>query len=642
MTLPTIQNVSRRRAHGYNVRIGSRLYRLVQHPDLDAIIDTALPQPPRVDTAANPEDLRPEAGAIWSMVGWNGGEGQAFFHREASSPTRFWDSRGIDTSPPEPGRPNHLRLLPATASIHATTATNLHLAHDGTALYVTDGTTIFRSTDPLAAAPTFTDDDPHAAEAATTVEHIAPLGSKLYAALGANGIHERDGAWAHWSDLQAVKVWGVKGRVLASTGAALYEAAAAAGSTLLHTLASGETWTDITDAGDFILAAATDGTIYAFTLNEDSGAITLATRTPVTPSESINAIDFHPAGLIFFATEEAVSSGTIGRFYRAALTETGQLSFTAIIRQWGDLTTTSDHTPSFVTHHRESAYVGLQDETGSAHLWRYDLETAGRVRHLDLGGAGSIPSILVHSNRFFATRAGVGLFRESDSTFASTGYIITSLADHFTAERKNWSAVTIDVPTVNGGVVEFFYSTNTDAILDPNHSSWIRARKIVIARGENRVSFSARSRYLAAKIVLTPAENNTDTPSVNSFAFHSFAGSPEVILDIPVNVSDEIHIPGLRRIRAHRLGSDVYSTLRNIEGTLREVVLFDPHETLFGFVEKVTTPIPLPMSARGTRTRVSVVRVRAVRTGQIAVSPSSEAMGLDTMGITILGGVASA
>jgi hypothetical protein len=643
MPMPTTATVTRTRSFGYQVRIGNRLFRLAQLAGADTRITTATPQPPRIDTAQNPEDIRSEAGVIFSLSDFKGGEGQAFIHRPNSTPDRFWASDGLDVAPPRPGEPASVRLLPTTASIRTNSGTNTFLAHDGAALYLSDDSSIYRSTNPLAAIPSFTTENPGGDPVA-----LATLGSHVYVALGSDGIARRDGTWSAWSTLQATNLWAVKGRIIAASNQALYEAKAGAGSTLLHTLAAPHTWVGAIEAGEYILAAATDGTVYAFTLEEDTATLRLFSRTSVSPHAAITSISSHPSGLVFYGTCEPTSGGgCVGRFFRSGITAQGTLSFATLIRTWGDRTSTIHHHPTAITRYEESMVFGVDDSdepslAAVSHLWRYDLETTGRVRYFAAPSSGPVVSLLPHAGRLFFTHNGpvtATLQRSSNTAFVSSGYLISPLADHFTAQVKNWAEVLVDIQQLNGGIIEIWYSPEQAAIHNPLHPSWRLARRITRDDQTDGRAISEVSRYLAIKIVLLATQDASASPFLLSFSTRSFSGPSDLILDLPINVSDELNIPFLRRLRAPRLGHRVYDTLRGIEGTNQEVSLFSPPETLYGYVEQVETPIPA-LTVQGSRTLVSMVRVRARRTGSISSSSTDSGLGLEPLGIAPMGGTA--
>jgi len=315
--LPTKVNVARPEAWGYQalLEFGSTaadsLYlRTAFGPGRTGRVETDSEIDQGIQSRETPEDFRTEEGKVYSRDDLSGGEGLDRAQRrdgEDFDHTRYFDSRNVSVTPCRSQDPQVVKLLHDTSILRAKTDTNLYVATIGNVLYMSNGTSVDRTADPIAASPTWSVEDPSAAEANTTVDGLAALGDELYAAMDAIGIHKRDnaGVWAHWSDLAAVTLHSAKERLIASVGAALYEAGATTTSTLLHTLKAGETWNDVVDAGSAVLAAASDGYVYTFA--EEEGALVLKGQTFFEGEvpKSLGAAQ----GLVFIGTSQATTTG---------------------------------------------------------------------------------------------------------------------------------------------------------------------------------------------------------------------------------------------------------------------------------------------------------------------------------------------
>ncbi len=89
--------------------------------------------------------------------------------------------------------------------------------------------------------------------------------------------------------------------------------------------------------------------------------------------------------------------------------------------------------------------------------------------------AGYIEGITQSDGKFISVVESVGVYQES-STYESTGYLITSAADFFTAESKQFVGAEISTFSLpNNTSVELFYSTKFEALDDPNDGSFIKA-----------------------------------------------------------------------------------------------------------------------------------------------------------------------
>lgn len=644
MPLPTTSTVSRPRAFGFGARLDDLYLRLAVGPDRVLDIQTAPLQAQRLNTAANPEDFRNEFGQLFSRSDFTAGEGLAFAHRrdgDDSDVARYWDSSGIDVSPAEPGAPPRLRLLYATELSDPSANANLHLAWDGTALYMSSGTTVRRSTNPSDDLPVFADDDPHAGEGAVTVNDLCAVGSSVYAALGAQGIHKRSGgAWAHLSATAAVNVWSAKGYLLASTGTVLSKVDQATGvSTTIVTLPAGLTWLDVVDAGAAILAAASDGYIYAITV-DGTGAFTLRAQSLVDAPQIPYALGVGPGGafVMFGTCENTPSGGCIGRLWRASLDSSAYvLTDAALIRQWGDQTSEVDASMRRIFTAGSSVFVGVQDAEDASHLWRYDAVTAGRSRHLSAGGGGMIVDGLALDGRLFFTVEEAGLRRENVGTYESNGWLMSPLADFFTADAKSWAGALLDhtLPPADSRV-ELFYTTDAEALGDPDSDSWVRAKNVSgRVDSTETVLIDVSGRFLAGMVRLYSATSLVETPEVRSFSYRAYPGPGDVIVTLPVNVSDQIDIPHRRRIVARGHGRRVYDELKGREGTYAELELVHVGEVLQGLVEQVSTPMQ-QLSERGSALMVSIVRFRGRRSSDSSLSDSL--FGVGSLGVMFLGG----
>ena len=407
-------------------------------------INTAPLQAQAIQTSETPEDFQQEFGQIYSRSDFAGGSGLDKAHRRNAGPNdfqRYWDSKGIDVfSGKEVGQEYKVSLLHDTAELSNTTETNLYMQELGGSIFFADADVLKRIDSPLDASPSVTSET--APSAGNDITGMAVLGTRLY--LVANGIiYERTAASTysvHNNHKTFIKIWSMKGRLVGSdTSGHLHEVTGTGNPPTMKELPTGAVWTDVADGGAVVLACATDGYIYSFA--DESSTLTLKGQTYV-EGEVPNAID-SAQGLIFYGTYQNTASGKIGRLYVAEITNANSLYVLVnaqLIKQWGDGTTTLNQAPYKIISTRDSIYTGIIDSASKTNLWRYYLPTGGIARDLEFGESGIVDSIAVFSDRLFTTVSGGGLYREQ-TTYVSTGYIITPLADFFTSEKKTvcWS-----------------------------------------------------------------------------------------------------------------------------------------------------------------------------------------------------------
>jgi len=345
-------------------------------------------------------------------------------------------------------------------------------------------------------------------------------------------------------------LWSMKGRLVASaTDGKLHEVAATSSPPTMKELPSGSSWTDVADGGAVVLATADDGYIYSFA--DESSTLTLKGQTFV-EGEIPNAIDA-AQGFIFYGTYQSTASGKIGRLYRAEITNSNSLFVLVnaqLIKQWGDGSTTLDQSPYKIISTRDSIYTGIVDSASKTNLWRYYLPTGGIARDLEFAESGIVEGLAVFSDRLFATVSGGGLYRES-TNYVSTGYVITPLADFFTSEKKQWVGAKLNTNVVTSGSVKLFTSTIAADINNPDSSTWAEQVSIFSGTGgDEEVMTLVDGRWISGKIEIN-TDDVTQSPEMLSFAIRGFQLVNDLVVDMPINISDQIERPFRKALRVN-------------------------------------------------------------------------------------------
>ena len=637
--LPSSANTSNPKALGYEANIDDLYLRFAVGPGRQMNINTAPLQAQAIATSETPEDFQQEFGQTYSRNDFSGGSGLDKAHQRQAGETaysRFWDSSGVDVfSNKEPGKEYKLTLLNSTEEVTSSTETNLYMEElDGT-IFFSDGAVLKKITTPLTGSTT-TDGTP---SAGNDITGMAIMGNQLF--IVANGvIYQRTGAGTYGSynsDNTYSRLWAAKGRLIASdTSGVLYEiepsSASAGADNTIHSLRTGRNWTDVCDAGAVVLATADDGYIYS--LADESSNLTLKGQTFI-EGEVPNAIDA-AQGLIFYGTYENTASGKIGRLYRAEITNANSLYVLVnaqLIKQWGDGTTTLDQAPYSIISTRDSIYTGIKDTASKTNLWRYYLPTGGIARDLEFAEGGIVKGLTVFSDKLFATVSGGGIYRET-SNYVSSGYIITALGDFFTSEKKQWVGAKLNTQAVSSGTVQLSTSTIATDINDSSSSTW--QSQVVInsgTGGEEEVMTLVSGRWIAGKIDIT-TDDQAQSPGLLSFAIRGFQLVNDLVVDIPVNISDQIERPYRKRIKVNGQGELVYQALRNKEGKNVQLEIYRPDTLLRGIIENVSSPIE-EISPRGSVTTYCLVRFRGSKV--IQISTAGEGLGIALLGTGRLG-----
>ena len=635
--LPSPSNTSAPESQGFEANLDDLFLRFAVGPGRQMNINTAPLQAQAIQTSETPEDFQQEFGQIFSRTDFAGGSGLDKAHKRNAGPNdfqRYWDSKGIDVfSGKQVGQEYKVSLLHDTDEVQSTTGTNLYMQELGGSIFFADGDVLKKVDSPLDASPTVTSET--APSAGNDITGMAILGTRLY--LVANGIiYERTAASTysvHNNHKTFVKIWSMKGRIVGSdTSGHLHEITGTGTPPTMKELPTGAVWTDVADGGAVVLACATDGYIYSFA--DESSTLTLKGQTFV-EGEIPNAIDA-AQGLIFYGTYQNTASGKIGRLYVAEITNANSLYVlvnSQLLKQWGDGTTTLNQAPYQIISTRDSIYTGIVDSASKTNLWRYYLPTGGIARDVEFGESGIVEGIAVFSDRIFATVSGGGLYRESTS-YVSAGYVIMALADFFTSEKKQWVGAKVTTNTVSAGSVKLSTSISPEDINAPTANTWSEQVSITGGvGGEEQIVENVIGRWLAVKIDITTNDTNI-SPELLSFAVRGFQLVEDLIVDMPVNISDQVERPYRKALKVTGQGDLIYQALRNKEGKNVQLEIYRPQTFLRGIIENVSAPIE-EISNRGSTTVYCLVRFRGSKI--FTVSTASSKLGVGLLGVDRLG-----
>lgn len=631
MGVPTSATVAHPESEGYGALL---TYGTVKGDDLylpllvtpEAPIDRqSAPQSQQLpNLAANPEDFVSTDGEVFSRNSFAGGGGLSFAHRPGATvldSKRFWSSDKLRVRPSEPGTLERIKLAHTTEAVTGTTSTDTVIVMareaDSKKVYWNEGNTVQFATNLLAATPTITTETPGTASSAPggaqAVNGLATLGASLYAAVATDGCHQRDGAgtWTEWSQQQVDDVWAVKGHVLGVNGATLYDLLAGTASIAIKTLDDPtDTWLAVIDAGSAILAAATDGQVYAFTV--DAGSLVERSSVPMQIGEVCYAMGF-TNGLVFLGTGSSnTSSGTTGRLYVAQMVGL-TLRNARLVREFEE--SAADSTPRGFLVTRDGVFFCVTD-AAERNVWRYELSTAGLSQELEISDTESLcRGMTMIDGRLILTSDQNGLVRETTS-YEASGYVILPAADFFSSAVKSWiglrlASLTLD--TLTAAKITLAYSTDLAALEDPTHASWTEG--IALEEGETEVQTAevilsgVRSRYLLLKITLTPTTDLTGTPEVHSAAARGFFSQDDVVITVPVNISDMVYRPGKIPLHVTGRGVELYAALRGREGRPADMKIVRTGEIVRGRVQSVRQ-VQLATAKRGSSLTVAMVTVR--------------------------------
>ena len=650
--VPTTATVTNPHRRGYDFRIDTKLFRAATAPDRQMVIRTEEFPNQQINLKQNPEDISTNIGQIFSRNNFSGGQGLDIAHRRNASESdgiRFWDSAGVDVFNIDKGENYTVKLLHqmSTSVERATSSTTGHnyMAKVGTKLYASDDETLYYSNDGGDSWELQSEN----LTAGYKITGLAAHGTDLYitANNGSAGeielLPDADESSAGTSSQKmsaAVydKIWSVKGQFLVSIGNAIhsYNGDTTVGSAII-TLPTGQTFTDVCDAGAVILATATDGYIYS--IKDVSGTFTAKGQTEIS-GEAPTCIA-ESQGLVFYGTKETqTGSTTIGRLYRAQVTVADDLYVLAdnqLIKEWEN--SSVDSSPKKLYVDRDSVYTGIKESTTEANLWRYYLPTGGLSRSykcdISSGTLDVISGIENVNSKFVVLVQQEGVFLQQ-STYEAEGYLILPNVDFFTSDEKQWVGTTVEHETIEDARrVQCFISTKFEDINNPTSTNWLLTNDSSTGRGNQESQINENSRYLSSKIVLQANADFSASPAFNSVAIRALPRPQVIVVDLPVNISDQVERPGRKRIKVKNLGEAIYQELKEFEGDSVTLEIYDPSETIRGVVESVAYPV-INNANIGSVTQYCTVRVKGVRAVNVTTADSN-ILGIGTIGVVRLG-----
>ena len=644
-------NISNPKRYGYDIKLDDIFLRSAIGPERQMVIQSSdVRAGQQVNVKQNPEDFTSNLGRIYSRNNFSAGQGLDTAHRVNGKPddvNRFWDSKGVDVFHGDDETSYHIHLLfQTTGQSLSFSATNNYLAQTTNGdIYVTDGTTIHKyngtSWSTIAAGTS---------GATHNFTGIVAFGNGLYAttANGTSGsqLIKFDGSsWSVQTTAQTsagglTGIWFVKNRLWISgndgtaeyiwevspfnktwSGSDLQDADSIIEVEPTHEISG------VIDGGAAVLASSTDGNIYAFKLT--SGAFVNQGQTKI-PFEEVHSIAASE-GIIFFGTKEFARD--VGRLYKAELVALDNLYVLAnrqLIKEW--VVDSVDTTPHAMFVSRDSVYMGVKEATNEVNLWRYYLPTGGLARDLQTSGNSYVQGITQSNGKFMIVVSGSDVYKET-STYETTGYLILSAADFFTAESKQFVGAEISTFTMPTDTsVELEFSTKFEALDNPSDSSFVNALTQTGGTGDVEKQISEVSRYIIGKIILNRTGANNATPQVKSVQFRALARPELVVVQVPINISDRVERPFRKPVTVKGLGEELYSELRNKEGNSVTLEIFDPSEIIRGVVESISYPVIQDVD-KGSDTQYAVLTVRGTRQTILDDVTSIHVTGISAYGI---------
>lgn len=410
----------------YDVAVGGHPYLLDRDSDQHAHTSIATLRPVFVQSdTLGEKNINPESLFRASQITWHHGAGQRHLDHSDSDPSMFYQSKGIDV-----WERWQASLLPDTSQARASANTNLRMAVAGTYLYLTDGNTLYKTTD----LTTFTAITGTPGAAATG---IASDGYSIYTAYTSNGlwVTTRGGAAATQlvTGTDTLDTVGyVKGRLMVSKGRSLYNVTSATPAALPTSLFDQPNtdfiWVGFAEGSVAIYAAGYSGDkslIYRIGVTSDGTALSAPIVAGQLPDgEIVRSIGSY-LGFVLIGSDSG--------FRFCVPTESGDL-------QVGPLVTAG---PCYCFEGQERfVWFGWNNyDTVSTGLGRMDLTvltgtlTPAYASDLMATGQGTVRDVATFGNMRVFTIAGLGVYQQSAS-LVSQGTLDSGLITYDLPDEK--------------------------------------------------------------------------------------------------------------------------------------------------------------------------------------------------------------
>ena len=678
-TASLIQGTPKRtKAEGYGALIGSSWYRLAAGPQFPVMVQTKDSLAERLDQVGSTHENVLDVGYAFSRNNLTGGEGLDWYPRvsqtgepQPADEIRFWDSKNLSILHPDAGQQYRMQLGRAQAVFYTPTTPPVDLAVSGEYIYVGWGTQVDWFDDWTDTVPTDSFDFGIEVELV-----VASQGNQVYV-LTVDGhlwfkawnsstftnVYDLTGSGNNTRPL--ANIWLVKGRLLAervnldtTSGTVELVSGTPVGiedpgdpqivewdlEFILVDTAQGR-FRRCIDAGTAVVAIVSDGSIRSYVPQTDTSGsdttLTIRGQTNVPSGEEPLSIGFGAGKIVVItvADQQSATSQAVRAYTAEVLSE--QFDFIVgnmqIRRVWNG----TDEPPSKTKNmpsSRDRIFWMVEEIVGGETAWAYDVTTDGLHRVIQIG---TDATALVIFDSIAGYIQGANVMRQDTTKFVDEGYLITPNINFGLNTDISWMSVVIEGQDLEaaGKQIELWRSTNPEAIQDPDHPSWALTAQISnpSQSGIEVPMIGVKTKSLALQVKVFSVQGGTRSPKVTRFAVRGFPAHRDLVVTLPVNVSDIISAPGRMPYRLPGWGNQTHERLLQLIGDSVEVFVLDPPVWVAGVVDQISEPTEY-ISDRGSVSVVCQVQVRGkIKTQAGSGIGTNAGLGIGPLGIGLLG-----
>jgi len=647
-------------AAGYGARISDYWVRLAPSEDAPLRYFTQDSLAPRSDDRSSTEENVLELGHVFARSDLTGGAGLDFFprplfqDRETEDNIRFWDSMNVDVSRARYDAEYRWRLHRKLQQWHTYSPSNATcMVRTSGYLYIAGGNLVYWYND----LGDTTAEGSH--DFSNAIDDMCVIADDVYA-LSNNAILKKgaaDSSFSAWHTPGAgetiERIWAAKNRVLAhrtttTPTSEFLEFDTSGTAAIVDSFDPGVDVNAVVDGGPAIVAAVTSGELYSFTLDA-SQALELTSITPVPAGEEPISLTYNQGVLAYMTIDPSVaSSTTVARFYAAEVFD-ARFDYTIgnaqLILEWDSPITAPRTNVSDLMPTRDEIWwvIYEPDVAGDKYvsLYRFDLVTRGfnRAHAIGVTAAADVTHLVVFQDRMVFINDN-DVWVEAESTFADVGWLISPMINFGLNTTINWVASVLEVLDVESArlQIELLRSSQEAGLFDWGHASWVSEQRITspYQAGVEVPMIGVRSPQMALQVRIYPSLSGS--PGVRKLALRGLPSHRDLIVELPVNVSDLIELPHRAPAVSQRWGDKVHQRLFNFQGRHVEIEVLDPPMVMVGIVDQIAEPITY-LTARGSQGQMCVVRVRGQRVTETegVVSIGTAGLGVALLGIGTMG-----
>jgi hypothetical protein len=529
MPLPRGSNTQFPKAQGYAALIGDLYVRTAASPEIPRRIFTRDSLAPRQDQSGSVLQNVLDIGYSFGRTDYSGGEGLDWDPRLIASiegntaldEIRYWSSSDIDVRRPLDGTQSTLKLSQKFTNFVTGLSNTRDSGSSDSFVYVADNRVVswYDGWDNSTPIGTYDNGASNvfmmAVNAADEVFYVSVAGDGYYKPTGGafSKVYSQGG-----SAFPLTHIWWAKGRWIAFRSDGTLGELTAAGVFSTFETIDGIVHS-VVGSGPAVVAACSDGTIRSYVPEGVPLVLIQRSRMNMPAGGEVPILLGSNANVLLIMTmagETGVTTSTI-RMYEAEVLDSrfdysvGQLQ---LRREWRG-TDEEINKGHHIVSARDELWWAVKESDDFTYVWRLDLVTGGMSRHVRVGAGPKTGLVIFQGQLGILDQTRIEI---QDSEYRVNGYLILPNVTFGLNTAINWVSTVLEAQNIDGtgAKVELWRTSDREAILDPDSSSWILVRTInnESQSGLDQALLNVTSRTQAFKIMIYPSTDRANSPQV--------------------------------------------------------------------------------------------------------------------------------